>query len=125
MSRSSILSLSVFAVIAYMLVAWLLIGWSVGTVALALWTASPLTAPLLVVAVASRYRTRAAAAGLLACFWVVGAALLFWGLVLDRGNYNHLVAIFLPIYMFAFLLTATCAYFVFSLVRTLVRGSGN
>lgn len=104
--------------IAYASIPWTLLGDGSEAAGLILWTTSPLSVPLLVVAFARGQSTRAVAAILLACLWIVGAALLLWGLVLNPGDCNHLVVNFLPIYMFAFIAAAAAAL---ALVRALAR----
>ena len=88
---------------------------------LTLWTTSPLGVPLLLVAFARGQRARAVATILLACLWIVGAPLLLWGLVLNPGDYNHLVVLFLPIYMFAFIVAAAATIAALAVVRALLR----
>jgi hypothetical protein len=124
MPRSSVLLICVAAVIAYASIPWILLSGGSEAAGLIIWTTSPLSVPLLVVAFARGQRTRAIAAILLACLWIVGAALLLWGLVLNPGDYNHLVGIFLPIYMFAFIAAAAAAM-ALALVRALVRRFAN
>lgn len=96
-------TISSVAILAYVALAFLLIGGGKAAAELALWTASPLAVPLMILFFARQRHTRIATAILLACLWMSGAALLLWGLVLDRTSTSHLVVIFLPFYQFGFL----------------------
>jgi hypothetical protein len=95
---------SFVAIFGYVALPFLLIGGGNKAAAeLALWTASPLAVPLMILFFARQRHTRVATAILLACLWLSGAALLLWGLVLNRTSTSHLVVIFLPLYQFGFL----------------------
>ncbi|HET6941350.1 MAG TPA: hypothetical protein VFH89_04220, partial [Sphingomicrobium sp.] len=78
---------------------------------------SPVMVPTVVAFVASGKPTQRTALAVLVALASVGAGLLIWGLAWDLGDYNHLVALFLPIYQFAFLALAMAAFGLVSLMR--------
>ncbi len=96
--------------------------WHGGSAVMSIWA----TAPHLVLLLSSSLIRRGAGRGLaLVLLWLfatVGLAILTWGLVLNPGDYNHLVVIFLPIHQFEFLIVVAVAAGLVRLVRRTVRG---
>jgi len=88
------------AVAAYAVLAFVLIN---GSIVFTAWLAVPFALPLTTLFLARERYVRAVSAIAVACLWISGVALLLWGLVLDPGDVNHLVAIFLPLHQFVWL----------------------
>ena len=109
------------AVLAYAVLVGLFVRIGPETIGLMAWNAAPLAAPLLIVAFARRRAVRLGGALLLAVMWAVGAAVLLWGLVLNPGDYNHLVALFLPIHEFIWLAIGLPVLWLASVVLRRIR----
>ncbi|HET6943652.1 MAG TPA: hypothetical protein VFH89_15985 [Sphingomicrobium sp.] len=100
----------------YSTLALVLLG-SVGAIGLFPWVISPVMIAAVVVFVASKKPTQRSALAVLAALAGVGAGPLTWGIAWDPGDYNHLVALFLPIYQLAFLVLAMAAFGLATLIR--------
>jgi steroid 5-alpha reductase family enzyme len=82
----------------------------VGAMDLFPWVSSPVIVPVIVVFAANGKPTQRAALAVLVGLASLGVGLLMWGLVWHPGDYNHLVALFLPIYQFAFFALGMAAF---------------
>jgi drug/metabolite transporter (DMT)-like permease len=121
MSSQGIRLSAALTFIGYVVLVLALLRWTEGMTDVVLWATSPLALPLIAVFAARKRRAQMVALALLLGLGVVGAVLLTWGLAWNRGDYNHLVVVFLPFYHFGFLMIAVGLLAFATLLRRFTR----